>query len=296
MGSSSINGTAKIIDASLIILVLALFGYVFANTLRAIAITCWSDEDYSHGLILPLVSLYVLWLRKDEIRAAFQGDGLTRKGNYVFGLPSLVLGLVLVSLGEVTSILFVSWFALFPVAIGILLLIFGWNRAQLFIPPVLLLFMAKPLPDSLVPKLFFPLQVLAAKVSAAVLKVLGVPVYLVGNIIEIPHMRLMVEEACSGIRSMLALLSVAFIVMLLVPMKWWARVAVLFISVVTAIALNVVRVAVTGILAHFYDPKWATGFFHTFSGMIVFIVGLIIVYGIAALFAPRSTAAINDTK
>jgi exosortase len=265
----------------LVLVVVALIGVMYRTTLAEIVRICWTDDDYSHGLLLPFISAYVLWTRKEEIKAASRTHQ-----DISFSLGGLVIllaGLALYTVGSVTNILFATWLSVFPVAVGALFLSFGSRCAMPFVMPLLLLFMAKPIPDSLVPKLFFPLQVFAAKVSALMLGALDVPVFLRGNIIEIPHMSLMVEEACSGIRSLLALFSVAFIVILLVPLRNWAKIFILGISVITAVALNVLRVALTGVLAHFGDPALATGFFHTFSGLIVFVVGLAIVYSIASL-------------
>jgi exosortase len=159
-------------------------------------------------------------------------------------------------------------------------------------PPVLLLFMAKPLPDSIVVRLFWPLQVLAARVSKLALELFNVPVYLSGNIIEIPEMRLLVEEACSGMRSVMALLTLSLIVIYFVPLRWYSKLILVAASVVTAIVINVCRVAMTGLLAHFYDPSTATGFFHTFSGMIVFVVGLPVLYGVGLLLT-KAEAKLN---
>jgi len=260
-------------------------GYLCYPTLKEIGLIAWEDEDYSHGLILPLVSLYVLWIERGKIYAAWAKARPERPSILAFLL--FVLGLFGVVAGEWTQILYLSWVGIFPLVIGFLVLSFGWRAISPFIAPILLLFMAKPIPDSLVPILFFPLQVFAAKVSAQVLELLNVPVYLVGNIIEIPSMRLMVEEACSGIRSLMALLTVACIVMLVVPLGNLARVFIFLVSILTAIALNVFRVAITGILAHFYDPKAASGFFHEFSGLVVFGIGLAVVYSLAIFMSKK---------
>jgi len=269
-----------------------LLGLLLYPTIREIALICWNSEDYSHGLILPLVSAYLLWTDREKLFANWSAsrppERLSAGAMIAFGL--LMLGALLLCAGSITQILFISWFAVFPLVIGALALSLGWRATQPLIAPILLLFMAKPIPDSVVPLLFFPLQVTAARVSAQVLEMLSVPVFLAGNIIEIPGMRLMVEEACSGIRSLMALLTVACIVSLIVPMRLWARLMIIAVSVITAIALNVFRVALTGVLAHFYDPESATGFFHEFSGLVVFGIGLVIVYGLANLVSGKLPA------
>lgn len=267
---------------------LGLLLYLFFPTLQEIALICYNDEDYSHGLILPFVSAYVISEKRTLIRERLRRPVA---GISIVGIVLICIGVLGAVCGKIAGLLYISWFAFFPAAAGLLMLLFGSYGAMPLVAPLLLLFMSKPIPDSLVPILFFPLQVFAARVSAAVLEMLDVPVYLVGNIIEIPGMRLMVEEACSGIRSMLALLSVAMIVMLLVPMKNWARVTIVVVSVLTAVGLNVFRVALTGVLAHFYDPSAATGFFHMFSGLVVFAAGLVIVYGVGSMLAIKERPA-----
>lgn len=259
------------------------FLVLYMPTLKEIASICWTDDDYSHGLILPFVALYILWDRRSYFRKNVlerQQAEFSTKSVSVYGALLLALGMLLFLIGSAANTLFIRWISFFPAASGFLYLLLGRHVANFLTPPLLLLYMAKPLPDSLVPKLFNPFQVEAAKISASVLDMLNVPVHLIGNIIEIPGMRLMVEEACSGMRSLMALLTVAIIVNALVNLSNTMKLAMVVLAVLIAVILNVVRVAMTGILAYFYDPDSATGFFHTFSGMVVFLIGLTLLYGI----------------
>lgn len=262
--------------------VVGIFGlviYLFFPTLREIALICWEDDDYSHGLILPIVAIYMIWDRKSQILERIQTAHKAGNDSATF-VPLLVLvaGLVVFFVGEASQISFTSWFAFFPVIIACFFLVFGKAVALSVAFPIGLLFMAKPLPDSLVVRIFWPLQVFAAQVSTATLKLFNVPVYLSGNIIEIPSMKLLVEEACSGMRSVMAMLTLALIVIYFIELRLVSKILMVCVAVLVAVALNVFRVASTGLLAHFYDPKTATGFFHTFSGLIVFVIGLPILY------------------
>ena len=261
------------------ILPLALFfclALLFYPTLRDVAEICWTYEDYSHGLLLPLISAYLLWLRRADIAARAQAAAeetahISRTGGALF-----VCGLLVFFVGQAGDSFYASWVAMFPTLIGALLLVFGPKITGTVAGPLLLNFMAKPIPDSLLPKLLNPFQTFAALVSARVLELLHVPVYTMGNVIEIPGMRLLVEQACSGMRSLISLLTVAFIVLCLMNFNRLGQITIIAAAVATAVLLNIVRVALTGILAHFVDPVTATGFFHTFAGMLVFIVGLFI--------------------
>jgi len=281
----------KKIDSLGLLYLLGIFGlviYLFFPTLREIALICWNDDDYSHGTILPLVSLYMLWDKKEiiaaKIKSVSSADEIKKDTTIMTPWILLILGLFLFFFGQASQINFTSWIAFFMVITGCLYLTLGKVTATSLIFPIGLLFMAKPLPDSMVVKLFWPLQVLAAQVSTATLKLFKVPVHLSGNIIEIPAMKLLVEEACSGMRSVMAMLTLALIVIYFLEMRILSKIAIVISSVLLAMILNVFRVASTGLLAHFFDPKTATGFFHTFSGMIVFVIGLPILYGIGMLF------------
>lgn len=274
-------------ESAVALIPLALLLWLFYPTLRDTALICWENEDYSHGLLLPVIAGYFIHTNWDRIRPRLY-DVRAKSAVSISGTLLLVAGMLVFALGEISNLLFIRWFAFFPATVGLMFLLLSPRRAFPFVGPLLLNFMAKPLPDSLIPKLFFPLQVMAARVSAKVLELLNVPVYLKGNIIEIPGMQLMVEEACSGLRSLMALLTVAFIVLYSIELRFFAKLCLVAASVFIAIALNVVRVASTGVLAHFYDPKAATGFFHTFSGLVVFILGLVILFSFGA-FLKRIT-------
>lgn len=281
--SMLLNGTLLFAGFALIAL---MFGSTIAETLRI----CWESDDYSHGLLLPLISGYFLWTDRAVIAPIVRGQiirGGIGEGNsknttafsniltYSGSLLLFCLGLATYVIGRVSDLHFILWFSLFPTVVAFLCLALSPQRATPLILPIILNYMAKPIPDALVPKLFFPLQVLAAKISAFLLELLNVPVFLRGNIIEVPGIQLMVEEACSGLRSMMALLTVAVVVIYTVRLPILGKLLLIVISALVAVVLNVIRVAATGILAHFVDPVMATGFFHTFSGLVVFVVGLI---------------------
>jgi len=275
---------------------LALVSLLYWRTLTQIAHICLNEDDYSHGVLLPFIGLYAVYLKRDELMRALSAEQMAKtlssetglRAGIQFGL--LVVGLAIYLLGVASGILHLTWVSLFPVLIALVGLTSGRKVLSLLFFPIILQLMAKPLPDSVVLRLFWPLQVLAAKISSFVLELLGVPVYLVGNIIEIPQLRLMVEEACSGMRSVIALLTVSLIVGYLFNMRFLAKLILFGSSLAVAIFFNVLRVALTGILAHFYDPSAASGFFHEFSGMIVFIFGLAVVYWISSLLSgPRFT-------
>ena len=283
---------AAVLDKLLALFSFLALGALFYTTLKEIARICYTDDDYSHGLLLPLVSLYMLWDQKDYIKEKLL-ESKNDTANIILPLFVLLGGLLVFLTGQATGINYTSWISFFPIVLSVIYLTFGKTFAFISFAPVMLLLMAKPLPDSLILRIFWPLQVLAARVSKVVLSGLGVPTYLRGNIIEIPGMKLLVEEACSGMRSAMAMLTLAFIINYFLKITRFQQLIMVAFSLLVAVILNVFRVATTGVLAHFYDPESATGFFHTFSGLIVFIVGLPLIYSFGYFLEKINTRKAN---
>ena len=256
---------------------------LYATVVKDIGVICWNFDDYSHGLLLPFISAYLIYEERAKIKALISD----KVPFSAVGFLALIVGLFFYLAGSVLESLFIKWFSLFPTIFGLMSIFMGARFTNFVFPMIVLCFMAKPIPDSLVPRLFGPLQVLAAKVSAFVLELLNVPVFIMGNVIEIPGMKLLVEEACSGMRSLMALITVALILICFMNLTKLGQLGMILLSIIVAIALNVVRVAMTGVMAYFYDPDSAKGFFHTFSGMVVFVVGLVILYWLAKFLPER---------
>lgn len=262
------------------LLALELLLYLYYPTLYETALIAWSDEDYSHGLLLPFISAYLIWdlrkqgrLKRSEVTPRFSWLGLLLLGG----------GLLLYFVGRTSELHYPTWVSFFPTLIGTVFLLFGTRQALPLALPLGLNIMAKPLPDVLLPKLFGSFQALAARTSATLLDRMEIPVHLLGNIIEVPGMKLLVEEACSGMRSIMALLTVAMLVIYLTENHAWVRILIVVLSVALALALNVLRVTVTGLMAYSVGPAAAQGFMHSFSGMVTFIVGLVVLYATAEL-------------
>ena len=283
---------AALLDKLLALFSFVAIGFLFYSTLKEIALICYNDDDYSHGLLLPIVSLYMIWDQKDYIKDKLL-ESRNDSSNVFLPLILLLISLVVFITGQATGINYTSWIAFFPVVLSVIYLTFGKTFAVISFAPIMLLLMAKPLPDSVVLRIFWPLQVLAAKVSKIVLVALGVPTYLTGNIIEIPGMKLLVEEACSGMRSAMAMVTLALIINYFLKINRLQQIIMVGFSLLVAVVLNVFRVATTGVLAHFYDPESATGFFHTFSGLIVFIVGLPLIYSFGYFLEKLNTKRVN---
>jgi exosortase len=189
-------------------------------------------------------------------------------------LPIIVIGLVTLIIGVLGAELFLSRTSLLILTAGLVIYFLGWTffRAVLF--PWAFLVLMIPIPAIIFNQITFPLQLLASKVAAAVLPLFGVPVLREGNVINLPEMALEVAEACSGIRSLMSLTTLAIIYGYLMETRTSIRVLLALASIPIAVAANSLRIIGTGLLVQYWDPDKAEGFFHAFSGWLIFVVSL----------------------
>ena len=194
------------------------------------------------------------------------------------GLLVLLIGLVVLAAGNLGAELFLSRVSLLLTIAGLVIITYGWGYMRaLFFPWVFLLFMI-PIPAIVLNQITFPLQLVASKAAAVTLPLVGVPVLREGNVIQLPAMALEVAEACSGIRSLMSLATLAIIYGYLMEPRISIRVILALASVPIAVLANSFRIIGTGLLVQYWDPEKAEGFFHTFSGWLIFVVSLIMLF------------------
>jgi len=240
---------------------------LYASILSRLAAQWWADPNFSHGFFVPAFSLFVLW--QDRIRLA----ALPRKPSW-WGVPLIAFSLGVLVVGVLGAELFLSRVSLVLLIAGIVVLSFGWHYFRAILFPWAFLFLMIPIPNIIFNQITFPLQILASKVAATVLPWLGVPVLREGNVINLPAMPLEVAQACSGIRSLLSLTTLAIIYGYTMETRQWIRVALALGSIPIAVTANSFRILGTGLLVQYWDPDKAEGFFHAFSGWLIFVVSL----------------------
>jgi exosortase len=246
-------------------------------------IRAWgTDDNYSHGYLIPPIAAYLAWERRHKFMEAPQGWSL-------FGLV-VVLGSVLVlALGVLGIELFLTRVSLVGMIGGAVLFLFGWPRLRVMLFPILFLVLMIPLPILIWSKIAFPLQLIASQFGEAVIRAANIPVLREGNVLVLANISLEVAEACSGIRSLISLLTLAIVFGYIGDSRLWARWLIALSSIPVAIITNGARVAGTGIAAHYYGSAAAEGFFHEFSGWIVFIAAfalLLLIHRGLKLIAP----------
>jgi exosortase len=186
----------------------------------------------------------------------------------------LACALCVLMVGQMGAELFLARFSLLLLLASLSVLFLGWNVFRAFLFPLAFLLLMIPIPTIVFNQITFPLQLLASKVAAYVLPWLGVPVFREGNVINLPAMTLEVADACSGIRSLMSLITLAITYGYLVERKIRVRVLLALASIPIAVFANSARIIGTGLLVQYWDPEKAEGFFHEFSGLLIFVVSL----------------------
>ena len=224
----------------------------------------WQIPDFSHGFLVPPFAAYVLWRKRDRLLA-------TEVAPRWSGAAVVLLGLLVLLLGVYGAELFLSRISLLIVLAGLALGFGGTRMLAEMRFALLVLLLAIPIPAIVYTQITFPLQILASKLASSMLPLFGVPVLRDGNILRLPAMSLEVAEACSGIRSLVSLLALAIFYGYFLDRSLWRRTVLALASVPIAIAANAVRILGTGLSVQYWDPEKAMGFFHEFSGWVIFL-------------------------
>jgi exosortase len=228
-----------------------------------------SDENYSHGFLVPIVSAY-LALQNFRNRPL---DGPVR-GALAVGSLVVLVGMTVGYITVLFPSLVAECFSMLLVVAGGVLLLGGrewWKRT--WAPILFLLFMA-PWPSALYSRVAFPLQQLVCEYAAVGIDLVGVPVLREGNVLKLPSSSMHVAQACSGMRQLTAFLAICTCAVLVMARPTWYR-AILFASAIPiAVAINVLRVVATGLLIEFGDPAWTQGWLHTAEGLVMVALGM----------------------
>lgn len=268
----------------------AILTYVFTPVLVLMFRTWRGDPDYSHGMLIVPLALYFAYGKTPQLRKA------ELKGSW-WGVVILLAGILAVCIGELGGLLTALRSGYVLALMGLVLLLAGRQVFEILLFPMSFLFLMVPLPQSLVNIIAFPLQLIAAGWAVDSLQAFGIPALLEGNIIHLAHTQLFVAEACSGLRSLMALMTLGVVFAQFFRPGQLVQQCILIASTIPiAIVVNAVRVSLTGILAHNFGRETATGFIHDFQGMITFGMAFFMLLALARLlsfgakFLARSSA------
>ena len=253
------------------LVIAALVIVLYAPVLMQMVVQWWQDPDYGHGFFVPLFSGYVLWRQR--------GQWTKSKINPSnFGLLVMLGAVGLLFAGSLGAELFTSRFSLLVLLAGLILFLGGWRVLQAVSFPLGFLIFMIPIPAIIYNQITFPLQLLASRFGAFWLELVQVPVLRDGNVLILSNYSLEIVEACSGIRSLMALVTLATAYGYFLEPRRWVRCALVVLMVPTAIVSNGFRIMGAGVLAHRFGPAAAEGFLHEFSGWVIFLVALFLMF------------------
>jgi exosortase len=249
------------------LLVAASVCWLYAATLRGLVIEWLSSADASYGIVLAAVALVVLWRRRESFLVASQPTDSLPGGAVLLG------GLAVYLVGQLGADVFLTRISFVIVLCGAVWCLAGTRAVRTIAAPLVFLLMAIPLPALIMNAVTLPLQLVASRIGEAALTAAGVAVFRDGNLLELPSTTLEVDDACSGLRSIVSLAAIGSLIAWTEP-SWPRRVALVIASVPIAIVMNGLRIAATGLACETWGARAASDPWHTLGGWLTFLVSV----------------------
>lgn len=235
----------------------------------------WMAKDtyYSHGFLVPLIALFIVWLKRRSL-----SEIKVRPSN--LGWLFFISGMLIHSVSALWRVYFSSGFSLILVLVGLVLLFLGRQFLRQLIFPILFLLFMIPLPLVAIANLSFRLKIFVAQISTSIINQIGVPAIREGSIIKTLHSYLLVEDPCSGIRSLIALIALGALMANFSNISKTKRALLFLSSIPIALSSNIIRIVSLSLASEMYGTKLATGLFHDIMGVLVFgfaFLGLLLI-------------------
>ena len=238
---------------------------LYATVIAKLLSDWWANPDYSHAfLVVPLAGLFAWHRRADLIRAERAGSTI--------GLPIVCIALLLLIVGTLGAELFLTRVSLLIFVAGSVLFLFGWRHLRLLMFPLTLVLLTIPIPAIVISRLTLSLQLAASNIAEVTLNALRIPVLREGNVLVLPNAALQIAEACSGIRSLTALITLALLVARFSESRWGPRTIIVLSAIPIAVLVNGLRVAAAAIGAYWYGTSAVEGFVHELLGWLMFLL------------------------
>lgn len=258
-----------------------LIGFLYHEILWRLVQNWWIDPNFSHGFFVPAFSAYVIWQRRAKLAALPVQPAWS-------GLLLIAGSLGVLIVGVMGAELFLSRSSLLFLLAGLVIHLLGWRHFRAMFFPWACFFLMIPIPVIVFNHVAFPLQLLASRLASSLLVLFDVPVLREGNVLHLPAMTLEVVQACSGIRSLVSLGTLAIIYGYFLEPSARRRAILAVAAIPIAIAANGSRVVGTGLLVNYWEPGKAEGFFHAFEGWVIFVLSL------GMLFAVHGFMGLSD--
>lgn len=313
MNVSTVSGSSVSKHIWRILAIVGALIFTYSTVLQKLGLDWWTDENYSHGLLIPFIIGFILWSQRERLTRNAQRPAM------LWGMLAVSTALTALWAGTAGAELYMQRTSLVLMLAGIAIYFWGFKLLRLLIVPLFLLLLAIPIPAIVFNKIAFPLQLFASRCAVWAMSVFEIPVLRQGNVIELLPLgaretkKLEIVEACSGIRSLMTLVTLAVVFayfthprnhsgdsdqpktssgllstlnLALARLKrfgFWHSMIIVLSAVPIAIFTNALRVSGTGILARYYGTAVADGFFHSFSGWVIYVVAFLMLFGVGWL-------------
>ncbi len=235
-------------------------------------------EEYSYGWFVPLISIFLVWQRSDELRR------LELQGSW-WGLPLVALSLLLAAVGHFSAIRSISQYGFVLGLVGLSLGCVGAQGTRLIRMALVVLLFMVPLPQFVLRELSHGLQLLSSQLGVALIRQFGISVFLEGNVIDLGSYKLQVVEACNGLRYLFPLMVLGFLGAYFYRGPWWQRLVIVASTIPLTIAINSLRIGLIGVTVEYWGAQMAEGLLHDLEGWFMFMVCLALLIGEMALLA-----------
>lgn len=236
----------------------------------------WTENDtyYSHGFLVPLISVFIVWLKRSQLSGLkIEPD----KSGWIFFMSGLFIHI----LSAFWRVYFSSGFSLILILIGLIQLSFGKEFLKRLTFPVLFLVFMIPLPLVAIAGISFRLKILAAQIATFIVNKLGIPAIRDGSVISTRHSYLVVEDPCSGVRSLIALIALGALIAYFSNISKVKKSILFLSSIPIAIASNIVRIVSLTLISEIYGAQYASGLFHDIMGIFVFVFAFLALMSVA---------------
>jgi exosortase len=249
----------------------------------------WNGKEsyYSHGFLIPIISLFIIWQRRDALSKGFEIASAASRTRNDVGLWIVAACLLVHIVCAALRVYFLSGFTLVPLTYGLVLFFFGKEMVRKLTFPILFLFTMVPLPLAVIGTLTVKLKLLATQLSVFTLNVVGFRCIQDGSLIRMPTSFTEVAAPCSGLRSIISLLTLGLLFAYAMKTSFLKKSILFLSSIPIAIATNVMRITLVSIVNDLYGEKIAMGAFHDFTGFMVFVVAFLGLFGVAQILGAK---------
>jgi exosortase D (VPLPA-CTERM-specific) len=244
-----------------------LLGGIYYSTLQWLIFKDWSNGDYSHCMLIPLIVLYLVWEKHPMIHNCASTPSY--KGFYF-----VVTGICLFWLGELAGEYFTLYFSLWLTAIGLCHVNMGWKKMKIILFPLLFALTMFPFPNFINNRITLQLKLISSKVGVWMIQAYGMSAFREGNVIDLGFTQLQVVDACSGLRYLFPMIVLSILIAYFYHGRVWKKIILVLSSVPLTIFSNSLRIALTGILSERFGSAVIEGFFHDFEGWLIFMITL----------------------